>query len=571
MVATAVIPKSDVRPAAKQFLVFPDVPELLPQSAIRLIEFRILIEFESGLIGSFRTSGRKIPDPQEFLELDFVLRHLSERLQRGSYATQVAVQHYGLNIEILDHPFQHISFWNTESYLAAALVNLVSSPGDLADQREKLIRSTQERLQMNLARFMSRLDTEIRSRLPNPTLFAPSDYNYFAAGNPILRRNRLQGERVFGLVYHGFCNRIPPTPVINALSQAIDVGSSLVSVLCQREKLSPSVARLILQCPTEVLISTWARDLRLMGRLLSLLEPAYRPKTRQHWRDLHACAKSLQLIVSMDRDTPAFNRWLNEAAQAGYALWKDDNERVLLCMITVEIAQAVAHLVAEEAGDGTTTDEVIEIVCEAVLSHLREKSLRSVLQTARAWRRAYKHEQEKMASERMAQSGIRWPAIVDTFSTLNRRAVPLATPEDIYNEGMAMRHCVASYTRMCASGDVQLWSIRNPDDERCSTLETVFCDADGKVMKVIQHHASDNGPADPESISAAEELISYLTSAYAAFSNFHAWRNSKPLVEEPLVVLLTDRISSRTVKASVPKLLSIGRNAAVLKIHQRIY
>ena len=130
----ALLAKPDARSGVKQFLVFPDVQELLPAKTIRLIDFRILIEFESGLIGSFHTARRQIPDPTEFLDLDHVLQGMSQKYQTAGYASQVAVDEYGLDVEILDYRFQRISDWSTEQHLAAALANLAGSHANLMER-----------------------------------------------------------------------------------------------------------------------------------------------------------------------------------------------------------------------------------------------------------------------------------------------------------------------------------------------------------------------------------------------------------------------------------------------------
>lgn len=549
----------EVASCIKQFLVFPDIQELLPRKSVRLIDFRMLIEFESGLIGSFRTARRQIPSPSEFLELDIALQGMSANFQTAGYASQVAVDEYGLDVEILDYRFQHISDWSTEQHLAAALANLVGSHANIMERRSSLLESARERLQSGLARFIDGLDKDILSRLESRDTFVPSDYNYFAAGNPTLRRNRMQGNSVFGLVFRNFTDHTPPNILLSAMTRAVDAGTSLVSVLCQREKLSPAVAKLILKCPTEVFIEPWRKDIHFMGQLLSMLEPAFRPRNTKEWVALHGCAKALKLALHLDLTGPVLKRWLNDAAQAKYALWTDDQERDLVCMIIVEMTQSVADLVANaKRGDGDR-DGMRAQVRNAVWEHLGHKRLSTVLDMAKAWQRSFEHEQEKLVSEKLVTSGIRWPSVVESFSTPTRLVTPLVTPEDLYYEGVAMRHCVATYTRMCAKGEVQIWSIRTHDNTRCTTLATWFLDDDGKVVRVMQHHALGNRPADPESIAASGRLIEHMTSDDHDFSKFHTWRKTRQHAAEDFnVQTLTFQISSLAVKASVPDLLDVG-------------
>jgi hypothetical protein len=551
--------ESVVTSRVKQFLVFPDVQELLPRKSVRLIDFRVLIEFDSGLIGSFRTARRQIPNSEEFLDLDVVLQGMSANFQTAGYASQVAVDNYGLDVEILDYRFQVVADWSTEQHLAAALSNLVDCHSNIMERRSTLLDSARQRLQSGLARFINGLDTEILSRLESAETFVPSEYNYFAAGNPILRRNRLQGHSIFGLVFRNFTDHTPPNLLLSALTRAVDAGKSLVSVLCQREKLSPAVAKLILKCPTEVLLEPWRKDIHLLGQLLSILEPAFRPKSDLEWISLHGCAKTLKHALHLDLAGPVFRRWLNDAAQSQYGLWADAQERDLVCLIIVEMIQSVADLVTNRMRRNEDCGAIRDKVRDALWDHLGQKRFGTALGMAKAWQRSFEREQEKLASEKMVSSGIRWPAVVESFTTPTRIVTPLVTPEDLYFEGLAMRHCVATYTRMSARGEVQIWSVRDHDKARRTTLATWFLDEDGKVVRVMQHHAQGNGSADPESVKAASALIQHLTSDEADFSTYHAWRKSRQhAADEFNVQKLTYQIASMAVKAAVPDLLEVG-------------
>ncbi len=564
-----------VSAGVKQFLVFPDIQELIPAKTRQLTDFRVLIEFESGVIGSFHTAGRTIPTSAEFLDLDLVLQEMSEKYQTPAHATDIAADTYGLDAKILDDRFQHLSNWDIEKQLSAALVNLAESRHNLMARRNSLQDSARERLQLGLARFTSHLDPDILSRLAHPNSFVPSDYNYFAVRNPIVRRNRLQGNQIFGLVFGDFTDLTPPNILLTTLARAVDAGKSLVPVLSDREKLSPAVAKLILKCPKAVFINPWRKDIHSMGQLLSVLEPAYWPKSAREWVMLHGCAKAMKDTLHLDWSGPVFKSWLNDAAQAKYDLWTDDLERDIVCRIIVEMTQAVAGVVVNtdrgtEAGNALG-NRVYKTVWEYVWEYLGRQRLGKVLDMARAWQQAFERAQEKLVSEKMEASDVRWPAVVEYFSTPTRLVIPLVTPEDLFSEGLAMRHCVATYTRACSKGEVQIWSIRTQGDIRCTTLATQFRGEEGTEAQVMQHHSACNGPADPESAAAADALIEHITSGKQGFSEFHAWRKSKPPVEERFTEpTLADQISFMAVKASVPVLLEVGMKSCAPTIETNL-
>ena len=122
----------------------------------------------------------------------------------------------------------------------------------------------------------------------------------------------------------------------------------------------------------------------------------------------------------------------HDAAQAKYALWTDDQERDLVCMIIVEMTQSVADLIANSKRGNGDLDLVRARVRETVWEYLGHKRLGTVLDMAKAWQRSFEREQEKLVSEKLVTSGIRWPSVVESFSTPTRLVTPLVTPEDLY-------------------------------------------------------------------------------------------------------------------------------------------
>ena len=66
----------------------------------------------------------------------------------------------------------------------------------------------------------------------------------------------------------------------------------------------------------------------------------------------------------------------------------------------------------------------------------------------------------------------------------------ILTGDDLFSEGSAMRHCVASYARNIESGDTSIWSLRR-DDERMLTIEV-----SNKLRRIVQ--ARGRCQRDPE-------------------------------------------------------------------------
>lgn len=542
-------------PAVRRFVVFPDQPDLVPSGASRLTPFQCLIAFESGVIAHFVTQRRDIPSAEEYRELDFVIRDMSRYGWTPGHATQVAVDEYGFDLELVDSAFERLQDWMLELHLAAALTNLVllqesESPGRV---RGALREAASARLNDALADFVRHLDQNIVDRLGRTTPILPSHYNYFGAGDPSIRRNRLQANENLPIVFRYFTDHSQPSPLVSALSRAVDDGSSLTDTLRRRAGMSTAVARSVLSCPVEVVIRPWKWDLGNMAKFVAMIEPAFRPKTTDQWIGLHDVSRTLVKSLKLSDKSEALKRWLNDAASDEFQLRDDANDRLLSMSILVEMVDAVAEVAAEHY------DGDINLLRDTVLNALSRKRLHSALASARSWQAAFEREQEIYVSKNLQSSGIEWPAPVTAFRTEDRVMMPILTPEDLFLEGTTMRHCVGTYANSCACGDIQIWSVRTLTEERCSTLATKFDDEAGRIIDIVQHHSRDNGPPDQDSAKAAIALCEFLTKDEQDFSEFHTWRNLQPRRTENLSVHLPiQQISRAAVVAAVPELLRVA-------------
>ena len=84
-------------------------------------------------------------------------------------------------------------------------------------------------------------------------------------------------------------------------------------------------------------------------------------------------------------------------------------------------------------------------------------------------------------------------------------AVPLTSGAELAAEGQAMRHCVGTYTRQCANGNLRIFSLRHPDGRR-STLSIVHA---GNFWKISQNLAEQNRMPD-KALLAVGKVIAKL-------------------------------------------------------------
>lgn len=120
---------------------------------------------------------------------------------------------------------------------------------------------------------------------------------------------------------------------------------------------------------------------------------------------------------------------------------------------------------------------------ESVLKNCEAKGIRSLARkkaAVLAWAdRAQRQWHRNIVNRRFetpcAESHLQWEPILKNqdmeFSDGKWSFVELSTSESLREEGRLMEHCVGMYDFKCASGKSHIFSVRNADGERISTLE----------------------------------------------------------------------------------------------------
>lgn len=86
----------------------------------------------------------------------------------------------------------------------------------------------------------------------------------------------------------------------------------------------------------------------------------------------------------------------------------------------------------------------------------------------------------------------------------------LNNSESLFEEGAAMRHCIASYASVCSSGDSFVFSIREKNNGKRRSTLYIGLD-ENYEFEVLEHRAFANKVPDPECYWAAQQLISRLS------------------------------------------------------------
>lgn len=515
-------PSAKTEDILAHYVVFPDRLDLVPAGAARLTGFRVLLGFSSGIIAQGIVAARTPPSMDDLAPLEPILLRGIRESQTLGYMSQCARDDLGLEIDLFDAPFQAIGEWDIEHTLDAAMVTWpVSSVGELRQRRHEAEAAAHIRLSSVIAEFVRWLDTDILALLDDDKAIIPSHYNYLAAGEPVLRRNRVQARTSFPLVFRNFVDHKPSAIRHGFLSRAVDEGRPLAKMLVDRLRVSPSVARAILHCPPDSLLGVWDRDLEFLGRIVDALEPAWRPTTSDQWNDLHEWTSALRHVLELPTDSEAFRAWLNDGARAGFPrnVGGTDLIRALRLIedfvtTTARVVRRHNHIVYQERND----------IAGQVLARLGRRRLFNVVTLAQGWHEAYAGVTEANPSNTGGKTED-WPVPLERFETADRIVLAITNERDLWQEGEAMNHCVATYSERCATGRIQIWSIRDHDLKRCSTLATLILDSAGRVVELQQNQANGNSRPDELSHMAALALREELVTRYKELEDYHAWRN----------------------------------------------
>jgi hypothetical protein len=97
---------------------------------------------------------------------------------------------------------------------------------------------------------------------------------------------------------------------------------------------------------------------------------------------------------------------------------------------------------------------------------LKGRTVDSLLEGMRRWHGALAQERYRTACLRAAPGNARWNPLSGVFSFAEQRLQEsweiseLLCFDELFAEGRAMHHCVASYTELCRSGTTSIWSLR---------------------------------------------------------------------------------------------------------------
>lgn len=555
----------------RQLLLFPDSPELISTGALRPTQFRVLLELNNGLIGYVLVTQRDIPTTDQLAAMAPTLNEAVTAGYALTHTTDLIHQRHGLAAEVLDSPFTVIDEWKIDHVVQACLASVaINSLGrNLTTYRRNLLETTQSNLQDRLTTFIASLDPETSDALGKAEV-RPSRYNYLAGGNATLRRNRIQAHRLFPwlmphLLWNNQLGQLP-----HRVREAIDQGLPLVDILAQGFSVSPSVIKAMSRCPGAILAATWNGNVKQLAISLHGITPEFRPKSDQSWLRMGQAVELIEKGTGQSITRPQNQLWLAASARRDFDLKMPNMEdTAALTQGLADMSNAMREVLAMRIGGHQawhagwlsrhlTTAEVIHRMITHALGHLEFGRL---LEIVRRWQDAFRRQQSIRDQDSELIRGLTWRAPIDEFNNESRVIVPLLSQTELIEEGRAMDHCVGSYTCDCRLGQLQIWSIRTLEGQRCSTLATRFERlAEGSWRAVItQHRGKSNVAPDSATKHAAHELLRTLSAGQAEMMQFWEWRRTlAQLSPKERGMLIATRALERSLQDALPRKLSLA-------------
>lgn len=518
----------------RQLLCFPSE---LPQTgapSTRLTRFRVLVETAAGHVLFMEIPHKQVP-ARALIEriAELLARYASDCAAWPLVEGQVEDQLH-VTAKLLDEPFLEIASWNIERAVGQLLPTLATAHAgqSLGALRERVFDEARGRMSRALESFGSQLDDEALRLLSwgEPRM---SRYNYLVHSDPLLKRNRRQAFQALPFLA---CRDLWEDELVGVLEkarEAIDAGRSYWDVLRAGFRVTRSSIRFLAQCPLPRLATQWNGRLGRLARVLEGMAPEFRPHGIAQWKAMHDAVNVIEASTRYSVGAP-FNRlWLAQAARRGFIVTIPSGQHAAaLCNGMNEMRDVIKDVVmcrVIDAHDALLSNQEMAIRIHAVTQRfLTQMSFDSVLDLVRRWQDATRRHQDMIWAGHDRLGDSTWLAPIAEFATEDRLVLPILTQQELKDEGLWMRNCVASYVASCSVGNAQIWSIRDPYRQRLTTLETRFERGTSGRMEayMVQHQGLANRKPDAASDRAARILVAELNRRSEEFVGFWRWRSA---------------------------------------------
>lgn len=321
---------------------------------------------------------------------------------------------------------------------------------------------------------VTRADGESPHPLPKPYLASVRNYNRLVTLPPTIRLHRLQALRRFPLLVAPCLLTLHHSPNVwsgkrhawrekdPAVEAAIDAGRDLVGALARRYGISKGLVR------SPLCAQMWpVRDAAIRMSWLKLLDalPAnQRPSLVEFERWQLYLANYFALLGEDDHGHPlpqpphvhrgAFRLGWTRTWETAARRHGDLHPALADCRDFLQAArERAAAITGRPCGPA---------VGRLAAAWLALYGLLGLLAASARW-----HRQRRVLDPWPVPDGFRLPAILGRLADRGRHARELLTPQELMQEGEAMRHCVANYWPDCLAGD-RIFALRLANGERAT-------------------------------------------------------------------------------------------------------
>lgn len=477
--------------------------------------------------------------------------------------------------------FQHAPYAPAESFFTPALNNICITFLRLVETRQSPKRLAQMHAIVvehfpafsvengTLHAFTERLDPQVIKQLGEleqliePGFAQLSTYNFLAAGDPVLKRNRMQALSAFPWLAPLLIEYWPETPKFSSLTevgahrwdeahrnrvkqlcQAIDTGRPLIETAAKLLNVPKEIIRWS-ACKEFVFLEPFSvHQMDTMLRVLSMLPPEKRPTCAIEWRALRTTLESF---------VRTFRRYIEEGSWADTG--KNERERNVAVLATPAMQDILRHRLKEFAkmhivhkaiapwfannfdsvhdflvvlrnamkvrcyGYHDPRNALVDGSSAFLLAWLAERDLSDIVAASLKWHDRIHVELNRARSspKELAVLGgnslAQWPILLKKpveFDDL--RIVQLRNRAELIEEGKIMHHCVSTYFGRCLDASSQIFSIRTLDDKRLSTLEVHIDSQKGGIATIRSHCGFKNAKPSERCTNAAVAFVDLLQS-----------------------------------------------------------
>lgn len=389
-------------------------------------------------------------------------------------------------------------------------------------------------------------------------------YNFFASGNAIVRRNRMQAIEVLpwlapllsGLNLRNWKMARIAEPAyadiredmaepLKQILDAVDTGKPLFDAVAAafgipRETVRWSRHRVL---PDVDYFDCFQVDFLLIA--LSWMPAEKRPVTPMEWLQfgefVFDCIETLARfnlvytpdcvgtspgryslhLVRLQPFSAILSRWLHESLGTGITSMAMRLKRN--CQGHTGMQEATDFLLClrmsfHHACPAVDYDEIVEDPFnDYMVAWFETINLRHLLNISKAWHRVIVSPVDRNGLpasetlERQDEGRLNcWPALLGKpFRYRDWEAVELTSSPDLIEEGNMLKHCIGGYTDHCLFGSTLIYSIREVSGLRLSTV-ALHVKHDPCQVTVIAHYARRNAQPDSDSEAAVDALVQAL-------------------------------------------------------------